>query len=185
MCYKDLHREIQCLGIIIQHTNNTEYLCSGKLAYMKELLSRNHCWGNKTMSKASSGPRRTKESKFEIFGSNRRVYVLQKVGERAATSCITWTVNHISGSVMVDRGGFCQLQNQGFAPGEGKNWIRMVIIAYYSIMRFHLEHNLWLKDFYACKIMTQSILVNSTRGTLKAKNITSLNWCLGQYNQWT
>ena len=30
-----------------------------KLAYMAELLSRNHCWGSKTVLKGSSGPRHT------------------------------------------------------------------------------------------------------------------------------
>ena len=33
---------------------------SVKLAYKVELLSRNHCWGSKPISKGYSGPRRTK-----------------------------------------------------------------------------------------------------------------------------
>ena len=49
------------------------------------------------------------------------------------------------------------------------NWIRPTITAHCSITESHLEHGLWLKDLYSCKIMTQSILVNSARGTLKAK----------------
>ena len=62
------------------------------------------------------------------------------------------------------------------------NWIRPVIIAYCSIMRFHLECSLWVKDLYSCKMMTQSRLVDSTRGTLKAKrNSTSFNWGLGRH----
>ena len=47
------------------------------------------------------------ESKFEIFGSNERVYMWQRVGERAATPCITPTIKHGGGSVMMWAGGFC------------------------------------------------------------------------------
>ena len=81
-----------------------------KQAYMAELLSRNCCWGRKTMSKRSSESRHwtiewwhkvlwTDENKFEIFGSNRRVW--WRVGERAATPCITPTLKHGRGIVMV------------------------------------------------------------------------------------
>ena len=65
----------------------------------------------------------TDESKFEIFDSNRRVYVRRRVGERAAPPRITPSVKHGGGSVMVCVCvwvGFCQLQSRGFAPGEGK-----------------------------------------------------------------
>ena len=41
------------------------------------------------------------KSKFEIFESNRRVYVQWKVGERAETPCITPTVKHGRGFGMV------------------------------------------------------------------------------------
>ena len=58
------------------------------------------------------------------------------------------------------------------------NWIRLAITEYCGITWYHLERGLWVKDFYSCKLMTQSILVNSTRRTLKAKNSTSFNWCL-------
>ena len=46
-----------------------------------------------------------------------------------------------------------------------------------------IPSDLWLKDLYSCKIMTQSILVNSAIGTLKAKRDSiSFNWCLGWHN---
>ena len=75
-----------------------------KLAYMAELLSRNHCRGSKTMLKCSSEPRRTntgqieqwnkflwtEESKSEIFRSNRRANVRQRVDERAATPTVSY-----------------------------------------------------------------------------------------------
>ena len=144
---------------------------------MLQWAKENKDWTIKQWSKVLS----TDESKFEIFGSNKRVYVWWRFGERIATSCITPTVKHGGGSVMV-WGCFCQLQSQGFAT----NFIRSAITAYCSIMWSHLECGLWVKDFYSCKMMTQNILVNSARGTLKAKrNSTSLNWCLGQRNQWT
>ena len=61
---------------------------------------------------------KTVESKFEIFGLNWRDYVQWRVGERAATPCITPTVKHGVGSVIV--WDFCQLQSKGFAPDEGQ-----------------------------------------------------------------
>ena len=83
-----------------------------KLAYMVELLSRNHCWGSKTISKGSSGPRHIKtrqesvgiksfrrtdqssKSLIQIGGS-----VWWRVGERAALPSITPAVKHRGGSV--------------------------------------------------------------------------------------
>ena len=41
------------------------------------------------------------ESKFEIFGSNKSVYVRRRVDERAATLYITPIVKHGKGSVLV------------------------------------------------------------------------------------
>ena len=43
----------------------------------------------------------TDESKFEIFGSSRRVFVRRRVGERMVPRCVTPTVKHGGGSVMV------------------------------------------------------------------------------------
>ncbi|CAK9824990.1 Transposable element Tc1 transposase [Anthophora retusa] len=43
----------------------------------------------------------TDESKFEVFGSKRRKFVRRSAGERAIESCISPTVKHGGGSVMV------------------------------------------------------------------------------------
>ena len=47
----------------------------------------------------------TDESKFEIFRSNRKVYVQRRVGKRVAAPCITLTVKHGGCFVMVWEGG--------------------------------------------------------------------------------
>ena len=41
------------------------------------------------------------ESKFEIFGSNRRVFVRSRVGLRMISACVVPTVKHGGGGVMV------------------------------------------------------------------------------------
>ena len=41
------------------------------------------------------------ESKFEIFGSNHRVFVRRRVGERMISACVVQTVKHGGGGVMV------------------------------------------------------------------------------------
>jgi transposase-like protein len=41
------------------------------------------------------------ESKFEIFGSNRRVFVRRRVGERMISACVVPTVKHGGGGVML------------------------------------------------------------------------------------
>jgi hypothetical protein len=43
----------------------------------------------------------TDESKFEIFNTKRRVYVRRRTGERYLSACVTPTVKHGGGSVMV------------------------------------------------------------------------------------
>lgn len=43
----------------------------------------------------------TDESKFEIFGSRRRVYVRRRIGERLTPECIVPTVKHGGGAVML------------------------------------------------------------------------------------
>lgn len=43
----------------------------------------------------------TDESKFEIFGGNRRVYVRRRQGESILPQCLTTSVKHGGGSVMV------------------------------------------------------------------------------------
>ena len=41
------------------------------------------------------------EPKFEIFGSNRHVFVRRRVGERTISTCVVPTVKHGGGGVMV------------------------------------------------------------------------------------
>ena len=126
----------------------------------------------------------TDKSKFKILGSKRRVYGWRRVGERAAASCITPTVKHGEGSVMV-WWTFANCKVDDLHQMKGKiesDWLSIHAVASQS----HLECGLWVKDLYSCKIMTQSILVNSARGTLKAKrNSMSFHWCFGWCNQLT
>ena len=117
-----------------------------------------------------------------IFWSNRRVYVRRTVGEGTVTPCITPTVKHGRGCVMLWR--LFLFSKSGIYTRWRANWFRLAITAYCSITRSHLEHGLWVKYLYSCKIMTKSMPVNSIRGTLKAKrNSTSFYWCIGQRNQ--
>ena len=43
----------------------------------------------------------TNESKFELFGTNERVYVRQRTGERLIGDCISPTVKHGDGNIMI------------------------------------------------------------------------------------
>ena len=43
----------------------------------------------------------TDESKFELFASNRRLYVRRRTGERLIDDCISPTVKHGGGNIMV------------------------------------------------------------------------------------
>ena len=43
----------------------------------------------------------TDESKFDLFGTNRRIYVRRRVGERYIRDCLVPTVKHGGGNVMV------------------------------------------------------------------------------------
>ena len=84
-----------------------------KLAYMAELLSKKTLLRNQNTVKRLQCAKAhknwkieqlnkvlwTDESKFEIFRSNRRVSVRQRVGQRVAIPCITPTVKHGGGSV--------------------------------------------------------------------------------------
>ena len=119
----------------------------------------------------------TDESKFEIFSSNRRVYVQRRVVEKVATpvSLQTWTIK----DDVNDWGPFANCKVGDLNQAKGK-LNQFGISAYCCITQSHLDHGgMWVKDFYWCKIMTQSVLVNSTRGISKAKrNSTSFKWCL-------
>lgn len=43
----------------------------------------------------------TDESKFELFGTRRRMYVRRQVGERVNDNCLSYSVKHGEGSVMI------------------------------------------------------------------------------------
>ena len=109
------------------------------------------------------------ESKFEIFPSNRRVYLRRRTVERAAISCITPTLTHGGGSVMLWR-AFANFKVRDLHQAKRKR-IRSAITANCSITWSHQVRGLWLKDLYSCKIMTQNILVHSTRVILKERGI--------------
>ena len=156
-----------------------------KLAYMVEFVSRNQCQKapvSQGVQKLDNTILWTDESKLEFFRSNMKVYVGRRVGGRAATSCITPTVKHRGGSVMV-WGVFVDCKVKDLRQVKGK----LNQIGNHSILQHHaIPRSLWVKDLYSCKILTQSILVNSAKGTLKAKrNSTSFNWYLGRHNQRT
>ena len=72
----------------------------------------------------------TDKSKFKIFGSNKKVYVWQRVGERAAIPCITPTVKHRGGSVIVCR-AFASCKVGGLHQVESK----LNQISYHSILQ--------------------------------------------------
>lgn len=101
----------------------------------------------------------------------------RRVGDRAATPCITPTLKACS-TLCYGVGRFCQLQSWGFSPGEEQiesNWL--------SPHTATLRGSIWNADcgqgFVLMQIMTQITLVNSARGTLKAnRNSTSFNLCL-------
>ena len=137
-----------------------------KLVYMTELLSRNFCWGSKTILECSKIHKNwtrdhwnkvlcTEESKFENFGSNRKVYVWRSVRERVATSGITRTVRQRKKDIVCGRG--LPIAKSGVCIRWRANWIRPAITAYRSISRSHLERGLRVKDLYSRKIRTQSI----------------------------
>ena len=43
----------------------------------------------------------TNESKFELFGTNQRVYVRRRIGKRLIDDCISPTVKHGDGNIMI------------------------------------------------------------------------------------
>ena len=167
---------------------------SVNLDYMAELLSRNHCRQRKTMSKWSSGPKRTNtkqqsseiksfgltKHKIKIFGINKGVYMQLNVGERTATPCMTPTVKHGGGSSLVV-GVLFPISKSRICTWWRTNWIRPAIIGLCSITGSNMERGLLLKNFCSSKIMTQSILVNSARCTLKTKrNTTPFSLCFSR-----
>ena len=59
----------------------------------------------------------TNESKFELFGTNQRVYVRRRTGERLIDDCICPTVKHGSGNIMV----WGSISGRGVHGQFGKN----------------------------------------------------------------
>ena len=134
----------------------------------------------------------TDESKFEIFGSNKSVYVQRRVGEplyhtnrrvwrrlcygvEVQSLCALAHWNLLTLFFFILNGSFLTAilpyrpvsQNLLLTVDVDTFFVILVQLssdAYCSIMRFHLECRQWVKDFYSCKIMTQNKLVNSARG---------------------
>ena len=163
-----------------------------KLAYMVELLSRNHCWGSKTMSKCSSGSRRIKTWQQNSLDGRIKVRNLWVKLEGLCAergwwkSCkpLYYTYWKAWKRLFFFEWWILLIVKSGICTRWRANWIGMAIIEYCSILWSRRERSLWVKDLYTFKKGTESIQVNSTRGTLKAKkNSTSFNWCLGRRNQ--
>ena len=81
----------------------------GRVAARKPLLRRQNkkkrlAWAKKHRQWTTEDWKKvlwTDESKFEIFGSSRRIFVRRRVGERMVPQCVTSTVKHGGGSMMV------------------------------------------------------------------------------------
>ena len=114
---------------------------------------------------------------FKIFGSNKRVYVGQRVGKKSCNPL--YHTNHKAWKrICYGVEGLLPILKSGNCTRWRANWKRSAITACCSIMQSHLECSLWMKDLYWCKIMAQSILVNSASDTFKAKRNMSFNWYL-------
>ena len=144
-----------------------------------------NCYQETTVeeAKGSVRPRRTKTGQlssglksFEVINQSLKS-VWWWVGKRAATPCITPTVKHRGGFLMVCE-AFANCKVGDLHQVKGK----LNQTGNHSVQSY-LGHGLWLKDLYSCKIVTQSILENSAKGTLKGKrNSMSFNSCLDQHN---
>ena len=107
---------------------------SVKLAYMAELLSWNNCWGSKTMSKGSSGPRCTKNEQLSCglksFGlTNQSLKIFGQIGGSMCGEKLMkklqppelhklYRVEETQLRCVCERGGGRQLQNRRVATGE-------------------------------------------------------------------
>ena len=134
---------------------------SAKLAYMAELLSRNYCWRNQTISKGSSGPRYTKTEQWssgiksfvlmkqslKYLGQIGRSIYSEKLVKELQPNCkARMRLYYVWGWVPTTKSGICTKWRA--------NWIRLVITPYCSHTWSHLECCLLVKNFYSCKIMT-------------------------------
>ena len=138
---------------------------SVKLAYMAELLSRNHCWGSKTMSKGSSDTRYSKagqkSSRIKPFGLTNQS--LKSFGEIGESMCSEELMKELWPPLLHQLQSMeeAQLWCWRICTRWRANWIRLAIIADCNITWSYLESGLWVEDLYSYKIITQSILVNS------------------------
>ena len=99
----------------------------------------------------------------------------------AKSWCIIISINHVGHSVTV--WVFLPVAKSGNYKNYRTNWIRPTITAYSSITWSSLEYDL-LQWFVPTQDNYRNILVNSPRGTIKAKkNSMSFNWCFGRCNR--
>ena len=82
-----LHGWIAVKKQLLKDTNNKKRLAWAKKHEQWTL----DCWKSVLWSN---------ESKFEIFGSNRRGFVRRKVGEQRSSACVGHTVKHGGGGMM-------------------------------------------------------------------------------------
>ena len=117
--------------------------------------------------------------------------MLRRVGERFATPCITPSVSHGGGSVMVWT-GLCQLQSQGFAPSEGQiesellhrilqhhaipSGTRLVNQGFVLMQGNDLEHTRKLCQKYIKRKEDQPVL-QLMSWPAQSADINPLNWC--------
>ena len=83
-----LHGQIAAKKTLLKDTNEKKRLARAK---------KHEQW---TLDRWKSGLW-SDESKFEIFGSNRHVYVRCRIGERMISACVVPTVKHGGGGIMV------------------------------------------------------------------------------------
>lgn len=78
-------------------------LLSARNVRKRLLFAKEHVkWSKKKWGKVLF----TDESKFDLFGSNRRMYVRRMANERFVNSCLTPTMKHGGGNIMI-WGGIC------------------------------------------------------------------------------
>lgn len=104
----------------------------------------------------------TDESKFVVFGSNRKVYVRRKPGEQLLEDCVVSTVKHGGSSVMV-WGCFGGEKVGDIVKVDG----RMDRFHYKAILEEHaipsglaISSGFWAAGSFSNRIMTQSTRLN-------------------------
>ena len=87
LCESGLHGWIAAKKPLLKDTNNKRHTWAKKHEQWTLDQSKSVLWSD--------------ESKFEIFGSNRRVFVRHRVGERMISACVVPTMKHGGGGVMM------------------------------------------------------------------------------------